>query len=161
MRPAPRRTRPRSSARLVEQPLEHPVIDLGDRQPDPRIPDIDRVVRLGVGAVAPEVLAAAEQREFRTPSLRNLRHTAPYMHDGSLQTLEDVFVFYDQLAETVCETLDGGDAAAHLPLDPLLRPLNLNPDDFPALKAFLDALSSDTYDKTIPIVVPSGLPIIQ
>lgn len=105
--------------------------------------------------------AAAEQREFRTPSLRNLRHTAPYMHDGSLQTLEDVFVFYDQLAEKVSETLDGGDTTAHLPLDPLLRPINLNPDDFPALKAFLDTLSSDSYDKTIPTAVPSGLPVIQ
>lgn len=105
--------------------------------------------------------AAAEQREFRTPSLRNLRHTAPYMHDGSLQTLEDVLVFYDQLAEKVSETLDGGDTSGHLPLDQLLRPLNLNPDDFPALKAFLDTLSSDIYDKTIPAAVPSGLSVIQ
>lgn len=104
---------------------------------------------------------AADQREFRTPSLRNLRHTAPYMHDGSLRTVKDVLVFYDQLAEAVSETLDGGDTAGHLPLDPLLRPLNLNPDDFPALEAFLDTLSSDTYDQTIPTVVPSGLPVIQ
>lgn len=104
---------------------------------------------------------AAEHREFRTPSLRNLRHTAPYMHDGSLRTVRDVLVFYDQLAEAVSETLDGGDTSRHLPLDPLLRPLNLNPDDFPALEAFLDTLSSDIYDKTIPAEVPSRLPVVQ
>ncbi|MFP6762915.1 MAG: cytochrome-c peroxidase, partial [Planctomycetaceae bacterium] len=31
---------------------------------------------------------------FRTPSLRNVAQTAPYMHDGSLKTLEDVVFFY-------------------------------------------------------------------
>lgn len=100
------------------------------------------------------------QREFRTPTLRNLRHTAPYMHNGRLRTLTDVLVFYDQLAEAVSETLDGGDTAARPPLDPLLKHLNLNPEDFPALEAFLDTLSSD-YDLTVPAQLPSGLSVIK
>ncbi|MEI6355921.1 MAG: cytochrome c peroxidase [Verrucomicrobiota bacterium] len=99
-------------------------------------------------------------RAFRTPSLRNLRHTAPYMHDGRLRTLRDVLVFYDDLAEAVSETSDGGVAAGHVPLDPLLARLRLSPDDFPALEAFLDALSTDAFDRTIPASVPSGLPVL-
>ncbi len=99
-------------------------------------------------------------REFRTPTLRNLRHTAPYMHNGRLRTLREVLVFYDELAESISETLDGGDKAASLRLDPLLKHLNLNLDDFPALEAFLDVLSSNDYDHTSPTSVPSGLPVI-
>ncbi len=101
------------------------------------------------------------QREFRTPTLRNLRHTAPYMHDGSLRTLHDVLVFYDQLAEAVSETLDGGDTTALPRLDPLLKQLNLNPEDFPALEAFLDTLSNNDYNQTVPAQIPSGLPVIK
>lgn len=101
------------------------------------------------------------RRKFRTPTLRNLRHTAPYMHNGSLRTLRDVLVFYDQLSDAVSETLDGGDETQQPPLDPLLKHLNLKPDDYPALEAFLDALSVDDYDQSIPEKVPSGLEIIR
>lgn len=100
------------------------------------------------------------RRKFRTPTLRNLRHTAPYMHNGSLRTLRDVLKFYDQLAESVSETLDGGDKTQQPPLDPLLKQLDLNPDDFPALESFLDALSVDHYDQNIPLKLPSGLAVI-
>jgi cytochrome c peroxidase len=41
-------------------------------------------------------LAPAERYAFKTPSLRNVAQTAPYMHDGSIATLEDVVDFYDQ-----------------------------------------------------------------
>ena len=100
------------------------------------------------------------RREFRTPTLRNLRHSAPYMHNGSVRTLRQVLVFYDELAEAVSETLDGGDTAVFPRLDPLLKHLNLNPDDFPALEAFLKTLSTDDYDQSRPTQVPSGLPIV-
>ncbi|NOS72211.1 MAG: cytochrome-c peroxidase [Verrucomicrobia bacterium] len=99
------------------------------------------------------------RRQFRTPSLRNLRHTAPYMHDGSKRTLLDVLVFYDELSEAVTETLDGGDTTLQPPLDPLLKTLNLNPESFPALEAFLNTLSNDGYDQSVPDKVPSGLPL--
>ncbi len=100
------------------------------------------------------------RREFRTPTLRNLRHTAPYMHNGSQRTLRDVLIFYDGLAEAVTETLDGGDATMQPPLDPLLKLLNLNPDNFPALEAFLETLNGNDYDQLVPARVPSGLPVI-
>ncbi len=102
--------------------------------------------------------AVGGRREFRTPTLRNLKFTAPYMHDGSLRTLHDVLVFYDNLTEAVIENLDGGVPSVH-PFDPLLRRMNLNPEDFPALLAFFDALSDHRYDKTVPAKVPSALPV--
>lgn len=103
-------------------------------------------------------IGLADHREVRTPSLRQLRGTAPFMHDGSMRTIRDVLVFYEALSDAVSETLDGGDTAAHPPLDPLLKHLNLAADDFPALEAFLDTLSGGHYDDT-PSCVPSGLPV--
>ncbi|HXV14461.1 MAG TPA: cytochrome c peroxidase [Candidatus Krumholzibacteria bacterium] len=67
---------------------------------------------------------------FRTPSLRNVAVTAPYMHDGSLRTLEDVVRFYAR----------GG--VTHPGLDPLLRPIDLSEHDVAALVAFLQGLTS-------------------
>jgi cytochrome c peroxidase len=100
-----------------------------------------------------------EMRDFRTPTLRNLKHTAPYMHNGSLGTLRDVLNFYDRLMDATSETLDGGDSTAHPALDPLLKKLNVDPDEFPAIEAFLDALNDDSYDHSVPEKVPSGLPV--
>lgn len=97
--------------------------------------------------------------EVRTPTLRNLARTAPYMHNGSLRSLEDVFIFYEQLGDHVSETLDGGDKSAPIPLDPLLQRIDLAADNFPALEAFLRALNDDRYDRTVPATVPSGLPV--
>ncbi len=98
------------------------------------------------------------RREFRTPTLRNLKHTAPYMHNGSQRTLRDVLVFYEALSDAVSETLDGGDTTTQPRLDPLLKHLNLIADDFSALEAFLDSLNDD-YDRSTPARVPSGLPV--
>lgn len=66
---------------------------------------------------------------FRTPTLREVARTAPYMHDGSLATLEDVVEFYDR----------GGHANPYL--DPLIRPLDLTAAEKHALVAFLRALT--------------------
>lgn len=103
--------------------------------------------------------ATTSRQEFRTPTLREVRHTAPYMHNGSVKTLADVMLFYDRLMDQAAETLDGGDDASLPPLDPLLRRLNLLPDDHDAILAFLEALSSDDYDRRVPDKVPSGLPV--
>src|SRR5262249_54341478 len=71
---------------------------------------------------------------FRTPSLRNVARTAPYMHDGSFATLEDVIEFYDR----------GGRPNPNL--SPLLRPLLLSPYEKAALVAFLRTLNDPGYD---------------
>lgn len=70
---------------------------------------------------------------FKTPSLRELAWTAPYMHDGSMSALEEVVAFYEE----------GG---VHRPSRSreLPRSLNLTPAERSALVAFLLTLSSDT-----------------
>lgn len=65
---------------------------------------------------------------FKTPTLREVSRTAPYMHDGSLATLEEVVDFYDQ----------GGRANPYL--DGRIRPLDLGEEDRAALVAFLRTL---------------------
>jgi cytochrome c peroxidase len=70
----------------------------------------------------------ADRGKFKTPTLRGVALTAPYMHDGSLATLEEVVAFYNR----------GGGANPHR--DPALAPLGLSPDEVRALVAFLKAL---------------------
>jgi cytochrome c peroxidase len=70
---------------------------------------------------------------FRTPALRNLDPTGPYMHDGSLATLEEVIEFYDR----------GGRANPYL--SPLLRPLYLASYEKAALVAFLRSLNDPQF----------------
>jgi cytochrome c peroxidase len=72
---------------------------------------------------------ARDRGAFKTPSLRDVARTAPYMHDGSLATLEDVVAFYN----------DGG--RANPELDPDLFPLKLTPAQQAALVAFLRTLN--------------------
>ncbi len=103
------------------------------------------------------VNAPGERQAFRTPSLRNLAHTAPYMHNGRLRTLDEVLVFYDQLMDEVSETIQGGDSSAKPPLDPLLKALAVRPDDYDDLKAFLLSMSAADYDRSAPKTMPSGL----
>jgi len=73
----------------------------------------------------------ADRWRYRTPSLRNVALTSPYMHDGSLATLDAVVAFYNQ----------GGHP--HELIDPLIHPLGLSDDDQAALVAFLNALTGD------------------
>ena len=103
--------------------------------------------------------SSTNRNEFRTPTLRNLKHTAPYMHHGGNLTLDEVLLFYDRLMDQAAETLEGGDAATLPPLDPLLRRMNMLPEDHGPITVFLETLNSDDYDKTIPARVPSGLPV--
>lgn len=71
----------------------------------------------------------AERFAFRTPSLRNIALTAPYMHDGSVSTLDDVVSYYER---------GGGDVVNK---SPLIRRLALTKYDKVALVAFLKSLS--------------------
>ena len=77
------------------------------------------------------VLAPRNWGEFRTPSLRNVAVTAPYMHNGSLETLRDVLKHYSELDE---ERL-------HADGEKLLRPLKLSATETADLIAFLETLT--------------------
>ena len=93
---------------------------------------------------------AAGAYAFRTPSLRNLRYTAPYMHNGALSSLQDVLRFYNGAGRRPRNPNVRGDM-----LDPLLRQLNVG-RSFDIIE-FLGALNDDGFDKRIPSRVPSGL----
>jgi cytochrome c peroxidase len=71
----------------------------------------------------------ADRGAFKTPTLRGCALTAPYMHDGSLATLDDVVAFYRR----------GGVTNAHLA--PELAPIEMTDEDARNLVAFLRALS--------------------
>jgi cytochrome c peroxidase len=88
---------------------------------------------------------------FRTPSLRNLRYTAPYMHNGTLATLQDVLGFYNNGRRRVRNPNVRRDQ-----LDPLLNQLNVRRGGSDIIE-FLNALNDDGFDKQIPKQVPSGL----
>ena len=78
--------------------------------------------------------AGAGDGAFKTPTLREIARTAPYMHDGSLASLDDVVDFYDR----------GGQTNPHL--DDEIRPLKLTADERRGLLAFLRALSGDVQE---------------
>jgi cytochrome c peroxidase len=76
---------------------------------------------------------------FKTPTLRNVALTAPYMHDGSKATLLDTVVHYNNGGVTnegdpVNDFLSGG-----------IRPLNLTDEEMDDLVAFMEALTSPEY----------------
>jgi cytochrome c peroxidase len=74
--------------------------------------------------------AGAGQGNFKTPTLREIARTAPYMHDGSVPTLEEVVEYYDR----------GGNRNPNL--DPEIHPLRLSAEEKRNLAAFLRSLSS-------------------
>ena len=75
-----------------------------------------------------------DKGKFATPSLRDLKYTAPYMHNGMLATLEQVIDFYDK---------GGGEGSE-------LKPLGLSAQDKADLKAFLESMSGDPIIVEIP-----------
>ncbi len=77
--------------------------------------------------------AGAGQGNFKTPTLREIARTAPYMHDGSLATLEEVIEYYDR----------GGNRNPGL--DPELHALHLSPAEKREIVAFLGCLNGTIY----------------
>ena len=77
---------------------------------------------------------------FKTPNLRNLSHRAPYMHDGSIATLEQVIELYDS----------GG--VKRLSRSPMIVPLNLSDQQKSDLLAFLQSLTAERSNVTMPIL---------
>ena len=76
---------------------------------------------------------------FKTPTLRNIALTAPYMHDGSLKTLKEVVTHYNnggvtKQGDKVNDFLSGG-----------IRPLQLSEQQIDDLVAFMEALTSSQY----------------
>lgn len=90
---------------------------------------------------------------FKVPTLRNVALTAPYMHNGRFQTLEEVVSFYAAGA--------GKGAGLDLPnLDDKVRQFSLSDQEQHDLISFLHALTDESAKPQIPLRVPSGLPVV-
>ena len=84
--------------------------------------------------------AEGDRGRFKTPTLMNVSLSAPYMHDGSLRTLEEVVEFYSR----------GGVENPAWPLDVEMKKLDLSPAEKEDLVAFLRALTGKTTRVDIP-----------
>ncbi|MEM8564245.1 MAG: cytochrome c peroxidase, partial [Pseudomonadota bacterium] len=89
-------------------------------------------------AIDPSRPVIRNKPSVRTPSLRNVAKTAPYMHDGSQPTLSDAIAFYEERTDLEV-TLDEKDVAP--------------------IESFLKALTDDAIYRAVPAQVPSGLPV--
>jgi cytochrome c peroxidase len=90
--------------------------------------------------------------KFKTPGLRNVTQTAPYMHNGVFDTLEEVIDFYNE----------GGGVGRGLQVngqDFRVTKLELTEQQKRDLVAFLKALDDLTPPPAVPRAVPSGLPV--
>ena len=87
---------------------------------------------------------------FRTPTLRNLTLTGPYMHSGMHDDLDQVMEYYNAgISENPLVTS----------VSPDFVPLGLSRNEIEAVISFLESLTDDNFDRTIPSSVPSGLPV--
>lgn len=87
-------------------------------------------------ALSDSVLLDRAIARFRTPGLRDLGHSAPYMHNGQFDTLDNIINFYIEVSgQSRAGTLRNGDSQ--------LRGIALNPNDGAPLVAFLKSLNED------------------
>lgn len=93
----------------------------------------------------------SDRWKFKTPSLRNVELTAPYMHDGSFKSLDDVVAFYS----------DGG--VEHQLLSPLIRRLNLSKLEQGQIVGFLKTLTGSEVRTLVAdgLAAPIGDTIIE
>lgn len=89
------------------------------------------------GIVPVKVLKGA----FKTPTLRDVALTAPYMHNGQYDTLEEVVEHYNKGGEPNFDNLD-----------PNMKPLNLTKKEKQELVEFMKALTGDPMEITIPVL---------
>ncbi|MHB8877868.1 MAG: cytochrome-c peroxidase [Myxococcaceae bacterium] len=109
---------------------------------------------LGVGADKPKPDPGREaithdprdRGRFKTPGLRNVAQTWPYLHDGSEKGLREVIDFYDR----------GGGPNPNL--DPLMMPLGLTATEKAELVAFLEALTGPVPQMSAPPLPGGGTP---
>ena len=91
---------------------------------------------------------------FKVPTLRNVALTAPYMHNGAFETLEEVIQFY----------ADGAGRAEANPvpgIDDKIHKFPMIDREISDLAAFLRALTDTSLQPDAPMRVPSGLPVVQ
>jgi cytochrome c peroxidase len=87
-----------------------------------------------------DAVSASDRARFKTPTLRNVELTAPYMHDGSIRTLEDVVEFYNRGGNDTASRNGRGGRGGEI------RPLRLSAEQRSDLVAFLRALTGPVVE---------------
>lgn len=88
---------------------------------------------------------ASDMGKFRAPSLRNVEVTAPYMHDGSIATLEEVVEFYSAGGRQINTGSYAGDGRANPYKSDDIKPLNLSTQQKADLVEFLKILTDHEF----------------
>ncbi|GAB5552536.1 MAG: cytochrome c peroxidase [Saprospiraceae bacterium] len=96
-----------------------------------------------------------DQYAFRTASLRNLRFTAPYMHNGRFNSLREVLEFYEDISNGKNIHVD----LERQQLDTLIQQIDMSVKEIGPIISFLNTLNDTNFDKAIPESVPSGLSV--
>jgi cytochrome c peroxidase len=112
------------------------------------VPDLDGQLHdAGRAAIASD----GKDGAFKSPTLRNVALTAPYMHNGAFATLEEVVDFYSK----------GGGRDAGFEVDRQIVPFELSAQEKDDIVAFLYALTDESALPEVPQSVPSGLPVVE
>jgi len=122
-------------ARAGEIRLNHPGLEASELAHNEQLAELGRFLVTG---------RQAEIGAFRTPTLRDVELTWPYMHDGSLGTLLDVVRFYNR----------GGNPNPNL--DEKIRPLNLTDEEMNNLVEFMRSLTSTDVLREAQAAKPQG-----
>jgi cytochrome c peroxidase len=85
----------------------------------------------------------ADVGKFKAPTLRNVAVTAPYMHDGSIATLDGVLDHYSAGGRAITNSPNAGDGSRNPNKDPLIRGFKLTQQDRVDLIAFLESLTDE------------------
>jgi cytochrome c peroxidase len=81
--------------------------------------------------------------KFKTPTLRNIALTAPYMHDGSVATLDAVLGHYSAGGRAIHDSANAGDGFHNPNKDPLIHGFTISSDERADLIAFLESLTDN------------------
>ncbi len=87
----------------------------------------------------------ADDGRFRAPTLRNIQLTAPYMHDGSIQTLPQVLEFYLAGGRQIASGPHAGDGRLHPQKSPFIKQIDLTDEEKAAVLAFLASLTDPVF----------------
>jgi cytochrome c peroxidase len=83
--------------------------------------------------------------KFKAPTLRNIELTAPYMHDGSINTLEDVVDHYAQGGRTITTGEFAGVGSKNYYKDGFVKGFKITPEEKTDLIEFLKSLTDQTF----------------
>jgi cytochrome c peroxidase len=97
---------------------------------------------------------AKDVGRFRVPTLRNVEWTAPYMHDGSIATLEEVIDHYAAGGRTIESGPYAGVGREHPNKDPLVLGFTLTAEEKADLVAFLKSLSDPEFVERFAALAP-------